>query len=266
MSFYIFSTFFVAVVLLCLTMIIYLGGKNYSSHACALWILGVAFWVSSGAFAFLFASLGYMDLAAFWVRGCYFWGTFIGITVFYFSLTYPNSYRPAPFVRTILFLAFLLIVALCYMKDIFSLLGYGDLIPLQTVIADTYFNTNGYLGWTFGSLYILWDFVFFGFWMATLATLWQKYTQQVDTVLRKQSQYMFWAITAGIVPGIVLNTLFPWLGIFGLFWPGLLASLGWVSILTYSLIKQNQMEVLVVTSELLVIVLILLMFIGFFAV
>jgi hypothetical protein len=258
------TSFFVATILFCLAIIISLGSKKHSPRACSLWVLGVGLWVSSAGFAYLFSIVNQMDIVAFWVRGCYFWGAFIGISAFYFSLTYPNNYKPPVFVRTALILVFFLTMALTYMKDIFNLLGRGDIVPSQTVIADA-FISNGYLHWTFGSLYIFWDLIFFGFWSATLAVLWQKYKQQTEVNLRRQCLYMFWAITSGIVPGILLNTIFPWVGIFQLFWVGLMASLVWVSIMTYSIIKDNQMSLLVVTNELLVIALILLMFIGMFA-
>jgi hypothetical protein len=274
MSTYAVTSFFVAVVVFNLVLMIWLGSREHSPRAFAVGIGFIATWVLSAAFAYSFMSLKATDpsiitrnleITAIFIRGCYFFGTLIGIAMFYFSLTYPNNYKPKLFIRGIFILTGFFVALLYFAKDILSFFG-STIIKEQGIIADVYINTNGYLSWHFGNSVVFFYFFFFGFWSAALATVWQKYKNQVDTVLRKQTRAMFWAISAGIIPGSILNTMFPAIGIFGFFWVGLIATFGWVGIIAYSILKQNQMNVRMVTAELLIVGMILLMFIGFFAV
>jgi hypothetical protein len=77
---------------------------------------------------------------------------------------------------------------------------------------------------------------------------------------------MFLVLVIGSVPGIITSIALPSIGIFTYDWGGFISAFGWIGIMSYSVIKQNQMNVKTVYSELLVVGMILLMFIGFFAV
>jgi hypothetical protein len=274
MSTYATSTFFVAVLVYNLVLMIWLGSREHSARSFAVGIGFIATWVLCAAFAYSFVGLKTtetffavknFEIAALFVRGCYFFGTLIGITMFYFALTYPNNYKPEPYVRGIFVFTGFLVAFLYFAKDIAFFFG-SNVITEQTIITDVYINSNGYLGWHFGKGIVFFYLFFFSFWSAALATVWQKYKNQVDTVLRKQTLFMFWAIASGIIPGSMFNSVLPGAGIFGFFWAGLMATFGWVGIIAYSILKQNQMNVKMVTAELLIVGMILLMFIGFFAV
>jgi hypothetical protein len=270
------STFFVAVMVYNLGLMVGLGSKEHSPRAFSLSIGMLATWLLCGGFSYSFAGLppvgtSYfgmtnMEWAAFFIRGCYLFGTLLGLSVFYFSLTYLNINKPSFLIRELFFLSSILVIFLYYIKDIFTIFGFGALVSEHTIIADAFINANGYLGWHFGSLYILFDVIFFSLFSFTLATLWQRYKQQIDPALQKQALAMFLVIAVGFYPGAIFNTIFPAVGIFGLFWVGFMSSFGWVGIMAYSILKQNQMNVMMVTNELIVVAMILLMFIGFFAV
>jgi hypothetical protein len=275
MSTYAVSTFFVAVVVYNLAFMIWLGSREHSPRAFSLSVGMLATWILCGGFAYALAGLpssgstfniNNRELAAVFIRGCYLFGTLLGLSIFYFSLTYLNKNKPSFLIKELFILGGFLVACLYYLKDIFTLLGWGDLIPEQTIISDVFINMNGYLGWHFGNMYIFFDAIFFSVFSFALATLWQKYSLQVDTILRKQALSMFLVVAVGFFPGAIFNTIFPGIGIFGFFWIGFMSSFGWVSIMAYSILKQNQMNVMMVTNELLVVALILLMFIGMFAV
>lgn len=274
MSFYATTSFFVAVLIYNLSFIIFLGSKEHSPRAFSFAVLLAATWVLSAAFEYTFAGLPSMgmtfgfnnsDLTTFFVRLAYFFGTVVPFAVFYFALTYPTNHKPAYLVRIILFFGGFLTVCLYFAKDILFLFGLGDLIPEHTLITKTYIQ-DGYLHWVFGKFDIFFFILFFGVFYSALAVLWQKYMQQTDPKLKKQAWWMFWAMTIGIIPVSILDAITPSFDIFGLYWIGIVSSLGWVLTVGYSIIKENQMNVRTVTNELLVVAMILLMFIGMFAV
>jgi hypothetical protein len=261
------TTFFVAVILFCLAIIFSLGSKNHSPRSFAFAIILTASWVSCIGAAYLF--WGRNDiLTALFVRGGYFFGTVIPFAVFYFALTYPDNYKPPVFIRTIFISAGILTAFFYFAKDVlFFFTGSASILfPEQTIVGEVFKTSNGHLGWYPGKHIIFFFIFFFGSFCAALSALWQKYKQQTDPTHKKETLYMFWAMTTGFIPAGIFNCIFPFYGIFALYWPGIIATLGWVCIIGYSVIKENQMNVMTVTSELLVIILILLMFIGMFAV
>ena len=244
---------------------IFLGSKEHSPRSFSLAVGILATWALSWGFAYSFAGIKDYETAAFFIRSGYFFGAMVSVTVFYFSLTYPDNHKPLPFVRELFVLATFLMTMLFYAKDISILFG-KTFVSEHSVITNSFLSSNGYLAWGKGNFYFFFDIIFIGFFTACLATLWQKYTQQKDDVHRKQALFMFWAIATGFVPTTVLNVSFPQLHIFTFNWFGLMSSFGWVSIMAYSIVKQGQMNVRTATAELLVVAMILLMFIGMFAV
>jgi hypothetical protein len=265
MGFYAVTTFFVAVLVYNLALMIFLGSKEHSPRSFSLSVGILATWALSWGFAYAFAGIKDYETAAFFIRCGYFFGAMVSVTVLYFSLTYPDNHRPAPFVRELFVFATFLMVILFYTKDILVLFGKTFVFE-HTVITNSFLTPGGYLAWGKGDFYFFFDIIFIGFFAATLGTLWQKYVQQTDDTHRKRALFMFWAIATGFVPTTVLNVAFPQLKIFAFNWFGLMSSFGWVSIMAYSIVKQGQMNVRTATAELLVVALILLMFIGMFAV
>jgi hypothetical protein len=257
------STFFVAVMVYSLAVVLFLGSKEHSPRAFSLPVAMLATWVLCAGFEYYFADTGNLEIAAIFVRLAHLFGTFIAITIFYFSLTYPNNYKPVPAIRWFFILSAFFVTVLYFAKDISALFG-SSFVSEQTIIIDTYVNPGNYLGWHFGNLAIFFHIFFTCFWSLAMATLWQRYKQQTDPILQKQAWSMFWALTAGIVPAGFANVALPGAGVFGLFWYGLMSSFGWVSIMAYSILKQNQMNVKTGMTELFIIGTILIVFIGLF--
>jgi hypothetical protein len=148
---YIITTFFIAVMIYNLALVIYLGSKEHSPHSFALAIGFYATWVASSAMAYFFFSKGYNVEAAFFVRSCHFLA-FLGSFLFlYFSLTYPDNYKPPVFIRNFFGMIIFFTALLFYAKDILIFFGASALLSEQTIIADVFPLPNGYLGWSFGS-------------------------------------------------------------------------------------------------------------------
>jgi hypothetical protein len=264
-SFYAFSTFFIAVVVLNISLIIFLGGKNTSSKLFALAAFFHFLWLFSVGIAYLLTDPILVALA---VRNGYFVGLSIPFILFFFSLIYPENREISRNMKYVILFGIFCIFILVYAKDIFSLFRpyLGDLISEQTIITASKITKNGYLGWDFGFLIQFWAMLFYGLGFSFVATLYQKYIFQTDELLRKQALFMLLAMVIGMSGVFLCNIMLPIMGIFSLFWFGVLTSLGWVAVVGYSIIKQGQMKVHTVTAELLVVALILIMFIGMFAV
>jgi hypothetical protein len=265
-SFYAFSTFFIAVVVLNLSLIVFLGGKNLSSKLFALSAFFNFLWLASVGFGYLFTDPA---LNAFAGRGTTFAGLCTIWVLYFFSLSYPeNDIKFWGVVRKIIVLGIVGIFFLVYIKDILSLFGepFNSFIKEQTLVVDSFTTKNGYSGWRFGFLWTFWTMLFYGFGFSFVAMLYQKFVSQTDELLRKQTLFMLVSMAVAMPPVCVFNVLLPTYGIFGFYWWGALSSVAWVSVVGYSIIKQGQMKVLTVRSELLVVAMILLMFVGFFAV
>jgi hypothetical protein len=265
MHIYAISTIFTAVMIYNLALMLILGSREHSPRSFGFAAILIGTWVLSAGFAFGTFELR-PDLSAFFVRTCYYVGSLIAFALFYFSLTYPENHKPASYVRILLVVGGVLFLPLYYAKDLAALFGGQYVITEQTMIKDVFLTPRGYLGWHFGNMIVFFDTIFFGFFGACLAAGWQKYRQQTDPILRKQAYVMFLVLATGMIPTGIMNAAFPGIGLFGLFWVGLMSSFGWALLLGYSVVKQGQMNVRTATAELLIVAMILLMFIGFFAV
>jgi hypothetical protein len=264
-TFYGLSTFFIAVIVLNISLIISLGSKDSSSRLFALASFFHFLWLFSIGLSY---SLIDPDLVAFALRNVYFVGLVIPFILFFFSLSYLEDHVFTQRTRNIMVFGILAMFLFVYAKDILSLLGapFNTFLKEQTVITVSKITEDGYLGWNFGFLSLLWAILFYGFGFSFVAKLYQKYAVQTDEVLRKQALFMFLAMVIAMIPAFLFNTTFPFMGIFSFFWYGVLSSICWVSIVGYSIVKQGTMNVNTVTAELLVFAMILLMFVGFFVI
>jgi hypothetical protein len=261
MSFYAISSFFAAMMVCGLALIIYVGSKNYSSKIFSYTIASIGVWALSIAFGYSYAGTN-MVLSDFCIRSSYFLGTLIAISFFYFSITFPENYEPSPRIRNFFAFLSLPIVLFYFAKDISTLFG-STLVSEQTIMTGTYIS-KGHLRWSFGAYDIFFHILFFSFFSAALAVLWQKYKQQTEETLRKQALYMFWALFIGVVPAGLANAALPGVGIFDYFWPGIMGVFGWVCVMSYTIIKQSQLSIKTVTNELLVVAITLIILIGMF--
>jgi hypothetical protein len=245
-------------------MMLFVGSRERSPRAFSFAVFMLATWEMTIAFTYLFFGVNDV-LSAFAARASYLFGTLLAFSVFYFSLVYQDTSEKNSFntTRKVFVLSAIPITFLYFAKDILAL--FGKTIS-ETVVTDVYLTPDGYLGWHFGNLDVLFYVLFFALWGLTMGTIYQKYKYQTDLVLKRQAWFMLMVLTVGIVPAGMANAAFPGLGLFAFEWPGLMSALGWVSVMAYSVIKENQMKVKTEYSELLIIGMILLMFIGFFAV
>jgi hypothetical protein len=264
-NFYAFSTFFVAVVVLNLALMMFLGSKELSARLFSLAAFFNFLWLFSVGSAYLLTDPTW---AAFAARSTCSTGLITVWALLFCSITYSEKKIFSRNMKILLFFGIFVVLFLVYAKDILSLFGapFDSWIKEQTIVSETFPTNYGYVGWYFGSLMGVWSMIFYGVSGAFVATLYQKFDHQTDPLLRKQALFMFLSMVVAISPAFLFNVMFPIMGNFRFFWLGGILSLGWVSILGYSIIKQGQMKVRTVTAELLVVALILIMFIGMFAV
>ena len=158
-------------------------------------------------------------------------------------------------------------IPLYYLYDISLLLNKLNLsIPVTNrFIITSSFEVAGpqKWGWNFGEIDFMFYGIFFGFWMSGLAIIYLKSTF-LKFNFKRNARYMFFAMVVAISPPALLNIVLPGLNIFNPFWFGILSTLGWTSLVGYSIIKFNQLNVKIIYTELLVFVAILLLFINIF--
>ncbi len=253
-----------AAIVLSLALAIVLGSKDYSARSFAFLITVVSLWIISTGF---FYSSTNEILASFFMNTNYFLGTLISVSFFYFSLTFPENTVPSRGTRIFLSLLSVTMLPLYYLYDISLLLNK---INLSIPVTNRFIITNAFevvgpqkWGWNLGEMDFVFYSIFFGFWMSGLAIIYFKSTF-LKSDLKNNARYMFFAMVVAVSPPALMNIILPGLHIFNPFWFGILSTLGWTSLVSYSIIKFNQMNVRTVSAELLILAAIGLLFLSIF--
>jgi len=265
-TFFAVGAWIVGLMVVFLSIAIYLGSKEYSARTFAVLILFVAAWVINSG---LFYSSTTEQLAGFFMRTNYFLGTLVAVGFYYFCLSYPGDYRPSFIFRVSAASLALFMIPLAYLGDFFLALEqyFNITAPLtKNLVIESAYAIDGIQkwGWVTGDFIGVFNVVFFGFWFAGLATLYAKYTFIIDPTQKKKTLHMLVAMMVGIVPVGLTNAILPELHVFDFFWYGVISTLGWVSVVSYSIMKYGQMNVRAVYTELLIFIAIFLIFISIF--
>jgi hypothetical protein len=266
LTFFSVGAWVVGLIVIFLSMTIFLGSREYSARTFAVLILFVAAWVINSG---IFYSTTSEYLAGFFMRTNYFLGSIVGIGFYYFCLSYPGDYRPSFIFRASTAALVLFMIPLHYLADVFLTIEQFFNTPAPVAInlvVESAYAIDGMQkwGWITGDFAVVFNVIFFGFWFAGLATLYAKYTFIKNTEQKKQTRQMLAAMMIGVIPVGLTNVILPELHIFGFFWYGVISTLGWVSVVSYSIMKHGQMQVRAVYAEILVFIAILLLFVSIF--
>ncbi|MEI8328185.1 MAG: ATP-binding protein [Candidatus Taylorbacteria bacterium] len=238
----------VAILIGSLGLVIYIGSINRSSRAFAFSIFWVTLWVT--AMGFFISAPNYI-LSDYLLRIVYFLGIVISTTFLNFFIAFPTDVKINT--RTKLYLLIFTIV-LCY------LIFCSDNIVFEPVATS---SPSGWT-WTFGPLFFIYEFYFFGCFIYGIGVLYSKFLSTKVAITKKQLKFMLWVIIVGIIPPGMLCIILPQFGYFYLDWLGPVTELIWIPIIAYSIFKYQQMNVRAVVAEVLAIGMTAIFFINIF--
>jgi signal transduction histidine kinase len=207
----------------------------------------VTIWISCVGF---FEAVRELHTALIFARLSYYLGSVISTTFLYFFLIFPDDSEPSTAARW----------TLIVLEIIFAYL----FLFTNTVIYDVFPISNLMWGWKFGNLSLLFEISFFGFFSYGIFVLYKKFRDEKYLKERNNLKYMLLTIVVGLFPPSILTIILPRFGYFDLNWVGPLSEIIWIPILSYSIIKYQQMNVRAVITEVLAIAMTAIFFINIF--
>ena len=217
--------FIVAAILFSVSLVIFLGSKEYSSRAFSLFSGLVALWIT---FRGIYHTIPpqYADMATLMIDLSFATGVVLASVFLYFCLVFPENKRPRNSVVFLLIAINILLLPVYFYKDLFL----GESV---------YIGGIQQWKWEQGPLLPIYDLFFAGLWIAGLATLFYKFKKYTG-VIKKRLGFMFWVMLIGITPVEITSLLLPrFFNYFQADWISSITLLVWVSLLSYTIIKHN---------------------------
>jgi signal transduction histidine kinase len=236
-----------AILIASLDLVIVIGSKNLASRCFALLSFITAIWVTSQGFLIYTNSYVFAD---FLIRFQYVIGISIAMGFYLFSTIYPDDKKPNT-------------KSIIYTIIVISIFTYLYLFTSYMNTGVIEIGGKGHWAWTFGPLNILFNIIFSGIWFIALLKLYKSYLKESGT-LKINLRNMFWALTLGIIPPTLANIILPTFGIYSFNWVGPISSSIWIFIISYSILKYQQMNVKAVSAEVLAIAMTIILFINIF--
>ena len=234
---------------LSIAIAIFLGSKRFSARVFTFMILVQALWVLNHGL--LHGVVKNAESYLFFVNNSHFLGSVVAGILLYFSQTFPNNSHPPKWIKFSLIVYFVTMIPLYYFLNDFMIYGVH---PLEH---------QPYWTYGYGPGGLLFTIPFFLFWVTSVYTFYMK-SKQSTGKKRFHLLYMFWAMIAGFITPSIVSVILPSMGIFHFAWMSSTFNFIWIAILSYSIVKYDQMNVRVVYTELLVLVAIFLLFISIF--
>jgi len=233
-----------AVIVSSFALVIYLGSKKRSSQAFLMLLIFTIIWM-------FFSSV---LPPAKWVESSFlvdhYLGGLIAASFFYFCLLYPEDGAVSRWITGGIIVLELALIPLYY----FDLIGYGTF----------YFGANGLRYSHDGPLWFLRDITFVGFATAGLYILFRKYRRASDEKARLNLGFIFWGMVATLVPNGLVIFVLPHLGFPDFEWISPFTVLACISVIFYSIVRHQQMDVKAVTSEIFVLMMAIMLFANIF--
>ncbi len=240
--------FLIAYMIFSIGLIIRLGTKDPGSRAFSLALWAGGLWVVSRA---LFHGIDNPDIATEINKMSFFLGNIIGVLIFRFAYIFPNNKKVPEYLTTIL---------------VFSL---ALLIPFflnESIAVGRVFDVGGIQrwGWEQGPWLPLHDLHFIGLIIISVTYLYFK-IRNYSPEFQKNFFITLGIVILGFTPPIIVTNILPrFFNVFSYDWISSLSMVGWVSTLSYVVIKYNQMNTKTVATELLVLAAMGLLFLNIF--
>lgn len=231
-----------------LNLVIFLGSNKLSSRAFAFSIFWVTAWVAAVGFFICIRDYHNAEYAA---RLTYYLGSTIAASFLYFFFTFPDNKKPSKY------FSFCLVI----LQLIFA---YVFLFTDSIINTPIYITSPSEWGWHFGPLSFLFEFFFFGFFSIGIIILFRKYKRVMETNAKKNLKFMLLTVLIGAFPPSLMSIVLPRFGYFDLNWLGPVTEIIWIPILSYSILKYQQMNIRAVVTEVLAIGMTVVFFINIF--
>ena len=236
-----------SILILGLDLVIIIGSKNLSSRVFVLLTFVTAIWVISHGFLVSTSSQSGIDSL---IRFQSLLGVIIAIGFYQFASIYPYDKRPS--VKSLIF-SFITIATFAYLYFF-----------TNALVSGVYrINGIGHWAWAFGPWHLLFDIFFYTLWILAFYRIFKTYKSAAEKD-RTNLGNMFVALFFGIIPPTITNVFLPSLGEYHFNWLGPIASLIWIFIIAYSIVKYHQMNVRIVITEVLAICMMGIFFINIF--
>ena len=188
--------------------------------------LCVACWVFGVGMFHLSASPLWAD---FWARLLYFFGGSIATAFFYFSLIFPSPQIKISRSKKILILLPSIILIILYL--------FTDLI-----IAGSFVSEEQNRGFLYGQLRYLFEIHIWAFFVLAFIRFIKLY-QGALAIVRQQIKYILLGVYISLSIASITNIILLWWGYFDLVWLGASASLIWISLITYAIVRYRLMDI-----------------------
>ena len=190
------------------------------------------------------------------MRLSYALGMSSSLAFFYFCLVFTSERKSPLWIQTTLATVGLAIVPiLLYTNIMFSTTTWRGVIDLVGV--QVWGASRGIIPFSFEIIFAL-------FTASGIALIYKKMRRTKNFKTRKQFETMFWLLVVGFTPPGIFSLLLTSLDIHFYNWISPPAGIFWVSILAYSIMKYDQMNVRVAFTEILVLTGIFILFINIF--
>lgn len=249
-----------ALIVALLAVIVFVGTRNTSPHIFSFAVLATSFWIFVMGIDLGITqteSSCVLSLLDFIPRLTYYTGSVIIMLLYYFMVTFPDGER-IPWIEKSILITSLITLPLYFLTDLIVGGGTTEWIENTNIIGAEIWS------WTTGPLNIAYTLFFNSIFLLGIAKLLKKAMFTTDLKIREQSLVTFWALFVGIVVPSLVNILLPMIGIYSYNWVGTITHIIWVTMISYSIIKHNNMSVRIVATEVLIVAAIFLLFISIF--
>lgn len=241
-----------------LSLMIYIGSKNYSSRVFAVGSLVAAIWMTSTAMymnATDTLSNNFTELFFQYVpRLNYYLGLVIALVIFYTCYLFPDTKDTKNKMKWSIVLTSVALAPLFFMTDLILGNHVGWTTPILGIPT---------VQWYIGPLSLLYEIAFPGLILAGVFLLYGK-SLQAEKKQRTQLRFMSLTLMLGGTPGALFGIILPSLGHpeFSILAPA--AQILWIGLLAYSIVKYDQMNTKIVFTEVLIVAAIFILFISLF--
>ena len=231
--------------------VIFFGSKKFSSHAFAFSMLVIAAYTAAVGYV-LFSTDYTVQITG--LKIIFFSGATSIASLLYFIDSFRRD-RPAGKGLT-----FLLIVIL----GIFFYLTFYTSNVAGLPIANKLSATGIMWGWSYGWLALAYLSYTIICYIASITLLIKTYKSRSDKDEKRHVLVLITGFLVGALATLIFNSIFPQLNMFDYAWIGPSSGIIWVSIIGYSIVRYHQMNVRVITTEILMVFMAILAFINIF--
>ncbi len=231
--------------------VIFWGGHRFSAKIFALSTFCLALLTASIAY-FLFETDYRAE--AFGIKLIFFLG-FVSTTslLYFFASLRKNAAPKARFAIILLIILGVLFYLTFFTSEIAGL----PLALVNSPIGMTW-------AWNYGPLGFIDHLIIFGYSILSVVFAVQAYKANPDLRERRNIVFMTVGFLIGVIAQFIFNGILPQMGTYQYAWLGATSGIVWVSIIGYSIIRYNQMNVRVVTTEIFILAVCAIGFINIF--